>query len=434
MKKIILSLLILAVMVMPVFAGGGQQGGGASAPSDPNAPVTLNVWCWDPAFNIYAMKEAEKIYKRTRPNVSLNIVETPWNDIQQKFITAFTANQTSTLPDIALVQDNAIQKNIMTYPKGFLPVNGKVDISKFAQFKLNFGSYEGKNYGVPFDNGATATFLRKDIVEQAGLKVDDFNNITWDRFIELGQIVKQKTGVTMLATVGTSPNLIMTILQGAGSWFFKDDGTLYMKDNPALRGSIEVIRDMVNKGVLTMVQDNAAYIASFNSGTHAATINGCWILASINLEKSQSGKWAMANTPRLGNIPGAANFSSQGGSGWVVMANSKVPDAAFDFLDKTWAGSVELFETILESSGAISTWLPAGNSAVYAKPNEFFGGQKIFEDLMAYAAKIPQVKYGVFNYEARDAAARAVTDVIQGKSIDEALDTAQKSVDFLMKQ
>lgn len=142
----------------------------------------------------------------------------------------------------------------------------------------------------------------------------------------------------------------------------------------------------------------------------------------------------MANTPRLGNIPGAANFSSQGGSGWVVMANSKVPDAAFDFLDKTWAGSVELFETILESSGAISTWLPAGNSAVYAKPNEFFGGQKIFEDLMAYAAKIPQVKYGVFNYEARDAAARAVTDVIQGKSIDEALDTAQKSVDFLMKQ
>ena len=42
------------------------------------------------------------------------------------------------------------------------------------------------------------------------------------------------------------------------------------------------------------------------------------------------------------------------------------------------------------------------------------------------------VKYGVFNYEARDAAARALVDVIQGKSIDEALDTAHRSVAFLM--
>jgi lactose/L-arabinose transport system substrate-binding protein len=116
----------------------------------------------------------------------------------------------------------------------------------------------------------------------------------------------------------------------------------------------------------------------------------------------------------------------------VVLANSRNPDAAFDFLDKTFAGSVELFETILESSGAISTWLPAGNSPVYAKPNEFFGGQKIFEDLVSYAGKVPMVKYGVFNYEARDAAARALVDVVQGKSIDEALDTAHRGVAFLM--
>jgi len=273
MKKIVVTLLILAALSIPVFAGGGgQQGGASSAPRDPNAPTTLTVWCWDPAFNIYAMREAEKIYKRTRPNVSLDVVETPWNDIQQKLITAFTANQTANLPDIALVQDNAIQKNIMTYPDKFLPVNGKVDISKFAQFKLDVGSYEGKNFGVPFDNGATGTFIRRDIVEQAGLKVEDFNDITWERFIELGQIVKQKTGVTMLSTVANSPSFIMIGLQSAGSWFFKDDGTLFMKDNPALKSALEVIRDMVNTGVLTMVQDNAAYIATFKAPLSGAIL------------------------------------------------------------------------------------------------------------------------------------------------------------------
>jgi lactose/L-arabinose transport system substrate-binding protein len=296
------------------------------------------------------------------------------------------------------------------------------------------GNYNGQNYGVPFDNGATATFLRKDIVEQAGLKADDFNNITWERFIELGKIVKQKTGVTMLSTVANSPSFIMIALQGSGSWFFKPDGTLYMKDNPVLKSAIGVIRDMVNGGVLTMVADNAAYIASLNSGTAASTINGCWILASIEQQKDQSGKWAMVNTPKLGSISSSGNYSSQGGSGWVVMANSKNPNVAFDFLNKTFAGSVELFETILPSSGAISTWLPAADSPVYSKPIDFFGGQKIFSDLMSYADKIPKVKYGVFNYEARDAAAVALTDVLQGKSVDDALANAEKNVSFLMGQ
>lgn len=433
MRKILMTLLVLVVVSTMVFAGGGGQQGG-SAPADPNAPKTLTIWCWDPTFNIYAMNEAAKIYRRTNPNVTINVVETPWDDVQQKLITAFSANQTANLPDIALMQDNAIQKNITTYPKSFLPVNGKVDISKFAQFKLDVGSYEGKNYGVPFDNGATGTFLRRDIVEQAGLKVEDFNDITWDRFIELGQTVKQKTGVTMVSTVANSPSYLMIALQSAGSWFFKDDGSLYMKDNPVMRRSMETMRNMVNAGVLALVADWNAYIATINSGTVAATIQGCWIIGSISAEASQNGKWAVVSTPRLSNVPNAVNYSSQGGSGWVVLAASKNPDTAFDFLDKTYAGSVEFYETILESSGAIATWLPAANSSVYSKPNVFFGGQKIFEDIVSFAGKVPKVKYGVFNYEARDAAARAFTDIMQGKSIDEALDTAEKSVAFLMGQ
>ena len=48
-------------------------------------------------------------------------------------------------------------------------------------------------------------------------------------------------------------------------------------------------------------------------------------------------------------------FAAGGGSGWVVLANSRNPDAAFDFPDNTFAGSVELYETILEPSGAMVT-------------------------------------------------------------------------------
>jgi lactose/L-arabinose transport system substrate-binding protein len=433
MKRFTLVLLVLFLGSIFVFMGCNRQAETAAS-TDPNAPVTLTVWCWDPAFNIYAMNEAAKVYKQERPNVTINVVETPWDDIQQKLITALSANQTGSLPDIVLMQDNAIQKNVTTYPKTFLPVNGKVDISQFAKFKLDVGNIDGKNYGVPFDNGTTGTFLRRDIVEQAGLKVSDFNDITWERFIELGKIVKQKTGISLVSTVANGPDFIMVMLQSAGTWMFDPDGKVYLAGNPVLKRSMELFKEMVDSGVCLLVADWNAYVATINNGSVASTIQGCWIIGSITTEKSHSGKWALANTPKFATIK-SENYSSQGGSGWMVMANSKNPDAAFDFLNKTYAGSVEFYETILPSSGAISTWLPAAKSDVYSKPNEFFGGQKIYEDLMDFASKVPLVKYGIFNYEARDAVARAMTEYQQGQaSLETALANAQKNVEFLIGQ
>jgi lactose/L-arabinose transport system substrate-binding protein len=101
-------------------------------------------------------------------------------------------------------------------------------------------------------------------------------------------------------------------------------------------------------------------------------------------------------------------------------------------LNKTFAGSTELYETILPSSGAIATWLPASKSPVYGQPNSFFGGQKIYEDILGYAGNVPLIKYGIFNYEARDAVARALTEIVQGTPVNDALAAAQKNVEFLI--
>jgi lactose/L-arabinose transport system substrate-binding protein len=400
-----------------------------TAAADPNAPVTLTVWCWDPTFNVYAMNEAAKIYRKTNPNVQVNVVETAWADLQQKLLTGFSSKQTSNLPDIVLMQDNAIQKYLATYPDGFLPLDGAVDVSQFAQYKVDVGSSGGRHFSVPFDNGATGTFIRRDLVEQAGLQVADFNDITWERFIELGKTVKAKTGAAMISAVANENDIIPLMMQSAGVWFFDAQGKVNISGNTVLQEAIKQYQALVDTGIILLVADWNAYIASLN--TVACTINGCWIVGSISAQTSQSGKWAVVNTPRL-NVPGGVNYSSVGGSSWVVLSNSKNPAAAMDFLAKTFAGSVELYDTILPSSGAIATWIPAGKSPVYAQPNAFFGGQQIYEDIVGFAGKVPLVTYGVFNYEARDAVARALSEIIQGTGVDAALATAQKNVEFLM--
>jgi lactose/L-arabinose transport system substrate-binding protein len=119
----------------------------------------------------------------------------------------------------------------------------------------------------------------------------------------------------------------------------------------------------------------------------------------------------------------------------MVMANSKNPDAAFDFLDKTFAGSVQFYDTILESSGAIATWLPAASAPAYARPHQFFGGQKIFEDLVNYGGKVPAFQFGAYNYEARNAVSRNLVEIVQGRmTVDAALDAAHRELEFIIAQ
>ncbi|MCL2044001.1 MAG: extracellular solute-binding protein [Treponema sp.] len=398
--------------------------------SDPN---TITVWCWDPTFNVYAVNEAARIYRQDNPEITINVVETAWEDIQQRLSISLSSRQTGNLPDIILMQDNAIQKNATTFAGAFEPLNGKIDFSQFAQYKVDVGTIDGIHYGVPFDNGASATFLRSDIIEQAGLTVSDFDNITWDRFIELAIIVREQTGIPMLSAVGNENDLVPLMLQSAGVWFFDSEGDVDIVNNTALREAARIYKALVDAEVIMLVADWNAYIASLNTGSVASTVNGCWIVGSISAAASQSGSWAVVRTPRL-NIPGGVNYSSVGGSSWVVLASSPNSDLAIDFLNATFAGSIELYETILPSSGAIGTWLPAGNSAAYSQPNEFFGGQRIFQDIVGYASNVPLIKYGIFNYEARNFVALALNEIVRGTDIDTALERAQRETEFIIEQ
>ena len=121
-------------------------------------------------------------------------------------------------------------------------------------------------------------------------------------------------------------------------------------------------------------------------------------------------------------------------STWAITTNCKNTELAEDFFAKTFAGSVELYDTILPSSGALATWLPASESEVYSEPQEFFGGQAIYKQISDFASKTPTVDLGVYYTEANQALATAVANVSGGSDIDSELETAQDTVEFNMGQ
>ena len=450
MKKKSMTALLCAAMAVSMLGGCGSnekdsgqmtdinQGGdveGNNAKEENEEENPLTVWCWDSKFNIYAMEEASILYQAEHPEFTMNIVETSWDDIQSALITAAGDGAMEILPDIILIQDNAFQKNVISFPEIFMDLTDSgIDFSQFGQAKTLYSVIDGKNYGVPFDNGAAIACYRTDILKEAGLTLDDFTDINWEEYLEMGKIVLEKTGRPLLSCQSGEPDVIMMMLQSCGVSIFDDDGNPQIVGNEALEKAMEIYQQMIEAGVCKLVNSWDEYVQTLTAGTAAGTINGCWIMASIQSAEDQSGKWGLTNIPRLAGIDGATNYSNNGGASWAITANCRNPELAEDFLKSTFAGSVEFYETILQSTGALAAYLPAGDSNVYKKPSEFYGGDTVFQKITEYAGKCPRNNTGVYYYEGRDAVAMAVRNVIGGSDIGSELELVQNTLERLMEQ
>ena len=300
MKKKVLSALLVAAMSVSVLAGcGSKADNNTDAKNDASQENTLSVWCWDPNFNVYAMKQAEAIYQKDHPDFKLDIQEKVYSDIETALITAAEADDYSTLPDIFLMQDYSFHKNVANYSGIFTELTDSgIDFANFSAGKLADSTVDGKNYGVPFDNGATIMAIRKDMVEAAGLTVDDFKDTTWSDFIEKAKKVVETNNVPMLTSSGVvacetlvknhvpmltssgGSEIIIEMLQSAGASPMVD-GKVDLVNNKALKKAIETYKQLIDEGIMVDYTDWDQYIASMNKGTAAGVIQGCWIMSSI---------------------------------------------------------------------------------------------------------------------------------------------------------
>ena len=434
MKKKVLGMFLVATMAASVLAGcGGKAEDKSEAKKDDTAAAqeeTLTVWCWDPNFNVYAMEQAEKMYQKDHPDFKLDIQEKVYSDIETALITAAEADDYSTLPDIFLMQDYSFHKNVANYPGIFTELTDSgVDFSQFSAGKLADSTVDGKNYGLPFDKGATIMAIRKDMVEAAGLTVDDFKDTTWSDFIEKAKKVVEKNNVPMLTSSGGS-EIVIEMLQSAGASPMVD-GKVDLVGNEALKKSIETYKQLIDEKIMVDYTDWDQYIASMNKGTAAGVIQGCWIMSSIQAAEEQSGNWAIVDMPKLDGIEGATNYANCGGASWAVSSNCKNTDLAFDFLKSTFGESVELYDDLLPNAGAIASYLPAAESEVYNEASDFYGGQTVYKDIVDFAGKVPGIDYGAYYSDIRSALTDAITNVVQnGADIDSEIKNAQDTVEF----
>lgn len=416
----------LATLVGAALTGTALMASSAASAKE------VTIWAWDPNFNIAIMQEAGKRYTAKHPGTTFKIVDMAKADLEQKLQTTLASGATKSLPDIVLVEDYNAPKYLRSFPGAFEPLSGKVNHAGFAKYKVDLMTLNGKVYGLPFDSGVTGMYYRKDLLAKAGFTEKDMQNITWDRYIEIGKKVEAATGKKMLGIDPNDNGLVRVMMQSGGRWYFDKAGKLDIKGNPALKAALEVQAKLFKAGIVKPTTGWAEYVAAVNSGDVATITTGVWITGSVKSEKSQAGLWAVAPTPSLG-IPGAVNASNLGGSSWYVLSSGKEKALAADFLNEIFAKDVDFYQNILQSRGAVGTLMASRNGKEYAGPDAFFGGAKVWQQFSDYLQKVPSVNYGIYTYEGDAAVAAQLPGLIQGTPVDKVLDNIHQQLSAQIK-
>lgn len=389
----------------------------------------LTVWAWDPNFNVAAMKEAAVRYQKIDPTFELKVIDSGKNDLEQKLHTMLASGITNSLPDMVLIEDYNAQKYLQAYPGSFVPLQDNIDYSKFAPYKVKVMTIGDKVYGIPFDSGVAGLFYRSDYLAKAGYKPEDLQNITWDKFIEIGKQVKQKTGINMLTYDINDVVLPHIMMQSGGEWFFTQDGKLNITSNKSLKETLKTIKAINDAKITRRTSGWSSLVGSINAGQVASVTTGVWMMGSIKSAGDQKGKWRVAPIPSL-NLPNAVHASNQGGSSWYVLNSSKHTKKAIEFLKNTFASDGDMYQKLLVERGAVATYLPAASGEAYTVNDPFFSGQPVFSDFSKWVTQIPQVSYGMYTQEVDNAIAAEIPALLDGDPVDDVLERVEAALKY----
>ena len=424
MKKTKLFVSAAAISMVAALSLTGCGGGG-----DKNAAEsdnTITVWAWDVALK-QLQASAEK-FKETHPDVEFQFEEMGTEQIYTKLAT--TLNTGKGLADVILLEGEQVSGYASKYPDGFADLSDIVNKDDYLPVKMGEVTVNDKVVGFPWDAGPVALFYRTDYFEQAGVNPEDIK--TWDDFIEAGKKVtatcKTPSGepVKMLPIAPNGSNFWKLLLTEKGAGYFDAEGNTAVSSPEALE-CMEMAKKIYDADIALNYTDWAEYEGVVVNQSVATIPEAVWMIGTIKDKgPDQSGKWGVMSLPVFpGDEPSG---STNGGSDIVIPAASANVDIAKEFVQFAMT-DVDLQADGFVNYGLFPSYIPAYDAEVFTEPDEFFGGQKIYETFIELGKKVPAVNYTENYNEAMKAAGSACAKVyLEGQDPKTVLEDLEKDL------
>ncbi|MEH7881197.1 extracellular solute-binding protein [Rhizobium laguerreae] len=360
--------------------------------------ANLTVWSWNVAAS--ALKSTLPGFNKQFPDIKITVEDLGNSQVFDKTLAACAAGGDG-LPDIVTIENFEAEIFWSRFPDCFANLKElgyTADIqAKFPEFKRTELEVGDVAYAMPWDSGPVAVFYRRDFYEKAGVDPSTIN--TWDDFIAAGKKISAANPGTVMAQAdfnGDSEWFRM-IANEQGCGYYSADGQNITINQPACVSSLQKVKEMKDAGTLTAANWDEKIQAN-TAGKAASQLYGGWYEGTVrSTSPDLKGKWGVYKMPSLtADGPHAANL---GGSSLAISATSANKEAAWKFVNYA-LGTNEGQVTMLKEFGLVPSLLSAVQDPFVNEAQPYWGGQKVWADILATLPKIVPSRGTAFQSDA----------------------------------
>jgi multiple sugar transport system substrate-binding protein len=302
-------------------------------------------------------------------------------------------------------------------------------------------NYQGKRYGVPQGTDGRVLFFNKQLFQQAGLPAD-WQPKTWDDIISAGQKLKTLPGVTPIQINAGTAMGEATTMQGVLPLLAGTGRPIYA--NGKWQGDSEQVKDVLgfyqkvyggsglgDAKLQQEAQGRSESFTEFSQNKIGILLESDYLWRGVldpkngvapMANRDQVVGWAKIPAMKSGSGLKNQNYvSMSGGSGWVVNANTKYPQQAWELLQ--FMGSKEAVLAGLAGAVKISPRDDVNKQVVSSDP--------MLNYIATQVLPLTAFRPGLADYpKVSTLLQQATADVVAGKSRD---DAAKAYADALKK-
>ncbi len=181
MLREIKKLRLLAVLAALALAAAACGSDGDDAAASLDEPVTIDYWLWDGNQQPFYEQCAADFTANVQPNVTVNIEQFGWGDYWTGLTAAFASDSApDVFTDHLARYPEFVESGVLVSLNEFVERDG-VDVNQyFPGLAELWTSPDGDRFGLPKDFDTIAMVLNTDMLADAGITVEDFNNATWN--------------------------------------------------------------------------------------------------------------------------------------------------------------------------------------------------------------------------------------------------------------
>ena len=333
----------------------GDSGDDGDAMADDGEAVALDYWLWDGNQQPF-YEECAAAFTAENPNITVNVSQFGWGDYWDGLTAAFASD---TAPDVFTDHlaryPEFVESGVLVSLNDFVERDG-VDVGNyFPGLAELWTSPDGERFGLPKDWDTIAVVINEDMLTEAGLSVDDFNNATWNPQDggTFGELIQALTidangvrgnedgfdgsdvavyGFGLEGNFGAFGQTTFSAFAAANGWTAVDgvwaDSANY--DDPALAETIQWFADWIEAGYITPIEDvqSLGGTTMFQTGLAATQTNGSWMISTLSGDATEV-PVVYAPTP-VG--PAGDRASMFNGLADSITKSAENPDAAWEWV------------------------------------------------------------------------------------------------------